>query len=84
MSGHIPWEHINLKRPYKAILAQETKAAMRAWSAGYLMALKDVLEDLQQAQRDGAETLDAAIEEVQVSISAAVFLAKALEETNEN
>jgi hypothetical protein len=47
------------------------RPVMLAWVAGYVEALRDLKSDLETARTDGVETLDGALEEVEVNLAAA-------------
>ena len=78
MSGHQRWSDLDF---YKAF-SRENLAVMVAWTAGYVLALEDLESDLKQAKNEGRTTIDDALEEVQVTITAAKRTQAAIEEWN--
>jgi hypothetical protein len=62
------WE---LRQEYISGVGAQIRPAVLAWVAGYVQALEDLKSDLETARGDGVETLDGALEEVEVNLAAA-------------
>jgi hypothetical protein len=58
------------------------KSVMIAWVAGYVLALRDALEDIKQLQSDGGDSIEGAMEEVEVSLAAALKVQAITDEWN--
>jgi hypothetical protein len=58
------------------------KSIMVAWVAGYVLALEDVKSDIKQLMEDGGETIEGALEEVEVSLAAALEIQVITDEWN--
>lgn len=59
-----------------------TKHVMVAWVAGYILALQDVSEDIKQLMEDGGECIEGALEEIEVSLAAALKVQALTDEWN--
>lgn len=58
------------------------KAVMIAWVAGYVLALEDVKSDIKQLMEDGGDAIEGALEEVEVSLAAALKVQAITDEWN--
>jgi hypothetical protein len=58
------------------------KSVMVAWVAGYVLALEDVKFDIKQLMENGGDAIEGALEEVEVSLAAALKVQAITDEWN--